>query len=92
MTSNAKLRIQLKSNWIFSLLHLLLYIYIDNACSKVLKQKQNRELKFNSLNLHLIQSQFSFFKFKNIIILLILVTVNSYKSIKSCVYNVDLAP
>ena len=27
-TSGAKLRIQLKSNWIFSLFHLLLYIYI----------------------------------------------------------------
>ena len=27
-TSGATLRIQLKSNWIFSLLHLLLYIYI----------------------------------------------------------------
>ena len=35
-TSGAKLRFQLKSNWIFSLLHLLLYIYIYMAIIYIL--------------------------------------------------------
>ena len=62
-TSSAKLRIQLKSNWIFSLFHLLLFIYIYIYYTNLslligIKKKFNPQL-FTISFLHFIFSHLS---------------------------------